>query len=199
MRVRAGARRGRTLDVRAPEVTAFWRQRAERERASIPRSASVNNASSTPRSPGAGWSRRRRPRSGDRRVIAHRAGRGPRRRSEVDETRSPHTRPAARRRARRDLRGWLDNADRARVGGERPHVTVTITADQLARGGEAELDHSGPIDGTIASGSHATRRSAGRYVGEVRAARRRQKDTGGPGVHASSGDRPRQDLPIPRM
>jgi hypothetical protein len=31
-------------------------------------------------------------------------------------------------------RGWLDSADRARVGGERPHVTVTITAEQLAKG-----------------------------------------------------------------
>ena len=47
-------------------------------------------------------------------------------------------------------RGWLDSADRARVGGERPHVTLMISTDQLVRDGEAELDHTGPIGGMTA-------------------------------------------------
>ena len=44
-------------------------------------------------------------------------------------------------------RQWLDRADRSTVGGERPHVTVTIDADALrdAPGGTGELDHVGPV------------------------------------------------------
>jgi hypothetical protein len=88
-------------------------------------------------------------------------------------------------------RGWLDSADRARVGEERPHVTLTISADQLARGGEAELDHTGPIDGKIAK-----RISCDASVRRVVTSGRSEpldvgrRTPGDPGVHASSGDRP---------
>ena len=48
-------------------------------------------------------------------------------------------------------RQWLDRLDRPTVGGELPHVTVTVSADTLASGdGVCELDHVGPIPvGTV--------------------------------------------------
>jgi len=43
-------------------------------------------------------------------------------------------------------RQWLDLADRPKVAGERPHVTVTLDAAALGGGeGGAELDHSGAV------------------------------------------------------
>jgi hypothetical protein len=43
-------------------------------------------------------------------------------------------------------RQWLDRPDRPTVGGELPHVTVTISADALAGGeGAHDMDHVGPI------------------------------------------------------
>jgi hypothetical protein len=43
-------------------------------------------------------------------------------------------------------RRWLDSAERPTVGGERPHLTVTIDLDALATGqGTGEFDHLGPI------------------------------------------------------
>jgi hypothetical protein len=44
-------------------------------------------------------------------------------------------------------RQWLDSADRPVVAGERPHLTVTVPAEALARDGSgpAELDHVGPV------------------------------------------------------
>ncbi len=43
-------------------------------------------------------------------------------------------------------RQWLDRPDRPTVGGELPHVTVTVSADALAGGdGVCEMDHAGPI------------------------------------------------------
>src|SRR5438093_1308860 len=49
-------------------------------------------------------------------------------------------------------RGWLDRSDRPSVGGERPHVTLTVSADTLraverAADAEAtnEFDHTGPV------------------------------------------------------
>jgi hypothetical protein len=43
-------------------------------------------------------------------------------------------------------RQWLDRSDRPTVGGELPHVTVTVSADALAGGeGAHEMDHTGPI------------------------------------------------------
>ena len=44
-------------------------------------------------------------------------------------------------------RQWLDRPDRPTVGGELPHLTVTVSADTLAGGesGTPEMDHVGPI------------------------------------------------------
>ena len=43
-------------------------------------------------------------------------------------------------------RQWLDACDRPRVGGERPHVTVTVSLEALRDlSGSAELDHVGPV------------------------------------------------------
>lgn len=44
-------------------------------------------------------------------------------------------------------RQWLDSSDRPTVGGERPHITVTIDMEALMgrEGGVSEFDHSGPI------------------------------------------------------
>jgi hypothetical protein len=43
-------------------------------------------------------------------------------------------------------RQWLDSAERPHVGGERPHLTVTIDFDSLTQGqGSGEFDHLGPV------------------------------------------------------
>ncbi|MEO8424649.1 MAG: DUF222 domain-containing protein [Actinomycetota bacterium] len=49
-------------------------------------------------------------------------------------------------------RQWLDRSDRPTVGGERPHVTVTVGTDGLRGATEApsELDHVGPVDPEVA-------------------------------------------------
>jgi hypothetical protein len=46
-------------------------------------------------------------------------------------------------------RQWLDRVDRPVVGGERPHLTVTVDAASLAGQGPAELDHAGPVPGEV--------------------------------------------------
>ncbi len=49
-------------------------------------------------------------------------------------------------------RQWLDLAERAGVGGEKPHVTVTVDVDALRDGDgrTSELDHVGPVDPEVA-------------------------------------------------
>ena len=48
-------------------------------------------------------------------------------------------------------RQWLDLGGRPRIGGERPHITVTVDLDTLkGRLGTAELDHLGPVGGSVA-------------------------------------------------
>lgn len=47
-------------------------------------------------------------------------------------------------------RQWLDGAERPSVAGERPHLTVTVSAEALARGAAAELDHVGPVSSAVA-------------------------------------------------
>jgi hypothetical protein len=49
-------------------------------------------------------------------------------------------------------RQWLDGSDRPMVGGERPHVTLTVDAGMLAghAAGRAELDQTGPVPEEIA-------------------------------------------------
>jgi hypothetical protein len=133
------------------KVTAFWRQRAERERGIDPeerqREQRNFHASVT-------WGGMVRvdgdfdPETGESLLTALDAVLDAEAKSRKPDPRTPAQRRAD---ALDEIcRGWLDSADRARVGGKRPHVTVTISADQLARGGEAELDHTGPIDGVTA-------------------------------------------------
>jgi hypothetical protein len=48
-------------------------------------------------------------------------------------------------------RQWLDGSDRPSVGGERPHVTVTVSAETLrALNASAELEHAGPTSPEVA-------------------------------------------------
>jgi hypothetical protein len=47
-------------------------------------------------------------------------------------------------------RRFLDSTDRPNVGGERPHLTVTVAAEALPEGGSGEMDHVGPVDGEVA-------------------------------------------------
>ena len=70
-------------------------------------------------------------------------------RSRTDEdTRSPAQRRAD---ALGEVcRQWLDRSERPVVGGERPHMTVTVDAEALAAQGPAELDHTGPVPSTTA-------------------------------------------------
>jgi hypothetical protein len=67
-------------------------------------------------------------------------------RSGAEETRSPGQRRAD---ALGEVcRQWLDRSDRPTVGGERPHVTMTMRVDGLREvdpTSDAELDHAGPV------------------------------------------------------
>ncbi|MBA3690555.1 MAG: DUF222 domain-containing protein [Actinobacteria bacterium] len=49
-------------------------------------------------------------------------------------------------------RQWLDASDRPMVGGERPHLTVTVAAESLGGGvsGAGEMDHVGPVPREVA-------------------------------------------------
>jgi hypothetical protein len=74
-----------------------------------------------------------------------------RRRTDVD-----HRTPAQRRAdaLSQVCRQWLDRSDRPHIAGERPHVTITVDADDLTirggSGGSAELDHAGGVPAQIA-------------------------------------------------
>jgi hypothetical protein len=46
-------------------------------------------------------------------------------------------------------RQWLDRSDRPSVGGERPHMTVTVSAETLAGGAAAEFDRSGLVPAPV--------------------------------------------------
>ncbi len=47
--------------------------------------------------------------------------------------------------------GYLNRSDRPEVGGERPHVTVTVDLERLrGRAGRSELDHTGPVAPEVA-------------------------------------------------
>jgi hypothetical protein len=62
---------------------------------------------------------------------------------EKDDQRSPAQRRAD---ALGEIcRQWLDRSERPNVGGERPHLTVTVDGASLAKEGSAELDHAGPV------------------------------------------------------
>ena len=48
-------------------------------------------------------------------------------------------------------RQWLDRSDRPQVGGERPHVTITVSLEEMRdMQGSAELDHVGPVPVEVA-------------------------------------------------
>ena len=49
-------------------------------------------------------------------------------------------------------RRYLDSSDRPTVGGERPHLTMTVDVQAMGggAGGTGELDHVGPVDPEIA-------------------------------------------------
>jgi Domain of unknown function (DUF222)/HNH endonuclease len=48
-------------------------------------------------------------------------------------------------------RGFLARSDRPSVGGERPHVTLTVGVNALRSGeGTGEFDHTGPVGGEVA-------------------------------------------------
>jgi Domain of unknown function (DUF222) len=65
------------------------------------------------------------------------------RRGDLDDRRSPAQRRAD---ALGEIcRQWLDSSDRPEVGGERPHITVTMGLDALTEAaGACECDHVGP-------------------------------------------------------
>jgi Domain of unknown function (DUF222)/HNH endonuclease len=68
---------------------------------------------------------------------------------EGDDVRSPGQRRAD---ALGEIcRGWLDSSERPVVAGERPHLTLTVSADALAAGsGIGDLDHTGPVRAELA-------------------------------------------------
>src|SRR5436190_5057522 len=134
------------------KVCAFWRQRAERERFVDPeerlRERRFLHASRT----FLGMVRidgDLDPETGESLLTALRAVLDSDARSRTEEdTRSPAQRRAD---ALGEVcRQWLDRVDRPVVGGERPHLTVTVDATSLAGEGPAELDHVGPVPGEVA-------------------------------------------------
>ena len=68
---------------------------------------------------------------------------------ERDDSRSPAQRRAD---ALGEIcRQWLDRSERPIVAGERPHLTLTVAADDLIAGaGVGELDHTGPVRSELA-------------------------------------------------
>ena len=134
------------------KVYAFWRQRAERERFVDPeerlRERRFLHASRT----FLGMVRidgDLDPETGESLLTALGAVLDSDARSRTEEdTRSPAQRRAD---ALGEVcRQWLDRVDRPVVGGERPHLTVTVDATSLAGEGPAELDHVGPVPGEVA-------------------------------------------------
>jgi hypothetical protein len=133
-------------------VTAFWCQRAEREHAGDTeerlREGRSFHASRT-------FLGRVRvdgdldPETGEVLLTALGAVMDSEARSRTEEdTRSPAQRRAD---ALGEVcRQWLDRADRPNVGGERPHMTLTVDVDALASEGDAELDRAGPVPGSVA-------------------------------------------------
>ena len=128
------------------KVTAFWRQRAEREQGVDPeeklRERRRLHASVT-------WRGMVRvdgdldPENGETLLTALDAVLDAGARSkDRDDGRTPAQRRAD---ALGEIcRQWLDSSDRPIVGGERPHVTVTVRAETLAEAGDAEFDRAGP-------------------------------------------------------
>jgi hypothetical protein len=106
-------------------------------------------------------------------------------------------------------RQFLDRSDRPSVGGERPHVTLTVGIDALRSGGRpsraapdtnSELDHVGPVDPQIAPANGLRCLTpTGRDVRAVRAPGRRTPSFDHPAGNATGSDHPRSPLPLPRV
>jgi hypothetical protein len=136
------------------KVVGFWRERAEHERAPD-REGSLRSRRAFHASVSfLGMVRvdgELDPETGETLLTALGAVQGAEARSRgLDDRRTPAQRRAD---AIGEIcRQWLDGAGRPVVGGERPHVTVTVSAETLARtSAEAgELDHAGPVPREIA-------------------------------------------------
>lgn len=136
------------------KVVVFWRERAERER-SPDREESLRSRRAFHASVSfLGMVRvdgELDPETGDTLLSALGAVQGAEARSRrFDDDRTPAQRRAD---ALGEIcRQWLDTADRPVVGGERPHLTVTVGAGTLARDsdGAGELDHAGPVAHEVA-------------------------------------------------
>src|SRR5205085_9572764 len=89
------------------------------------------------------------PETGETLLTALRAIMDAESRSGADDPRSPAQRRAD---ALGEIcRQWLEHSDRPRVGGERPHVTVTVDVKTLRElDASAELDHAGPVQAEVA-------------------------------------------------
>ena len=89
------------------------------------------------------------PETGETVLTALRAVMDAEARSGAEDWRSPAQRRAG---ALGEMcRQWLDRSDRPQVGGERPHVTVTVSLEALRDlEGSAELDHAGPLTVEVA-------------------------------------------------
>ncbi len=136
------------------KVVAFWRERAEHER-SPDREESLRSRRAFHASVSfLGMVRvdgELDPETGDTLLTALGAVQGAETRSRrFDDDRTPAQRRAD---ALGEIcRQWLDTSDRPVVGGERPHLTVTVTAEALAQGsaGAGELDQAGPVPREVA-------------------------------------------------
>jgi hypothetical protein len=136
------------------KVVAFWRERAEHER-SPDREGSLRSRRAFHASVSfLGMVRvdgELDPETGETVLSALGAVQGAETRSRrFDDDRSPAQRRAD---ALGEIcRQWLDASDRPVVGGERPHLTVTVPAEALSRGSAepGEMDHAGPVPREVA-------------------------------------------------
>jgi Domain of unknown function (DUF222)/HNH endonuclease len=133
-------------------VTSEWRQMAERERG-MSGDEALRETRRLHASPTFGGMVRvdgdLDPETGETLLTALRAVMDAEARSGGEDFRSPAQRRAD---ALGEVcRQWLDRTDRPQVGGERPHVTITVgLADLRELQGSAELDHTGPVPVEVA-------------------------------------------------
>jgi hypothetical protein len=133
-------------------ITAFWRQRVERERSGDPEERLRERRRLFASSTFGGMVRvdgDLDPETGECLLTALGAVLDSEARSRgKDDHRSPAQRRAD---AMGEIcRQWLDRSDRPSVAGERPHLTVSVDAASLAGVASAELDHAGPGVGQTA-------------------------------------------------
>ncbi len=98
-------------------------------------------------------------------------------------------------------RQWLDRSDRPQVGGERPHVTVTVSADEPQRAGgigRARPRGTGAGGGGEAAGVRRLDRPGGDGR-DLRASGPRTEDAGALPGAAPGRDPPGRPLPVPGL